>query len=142
MKCGNASRLSVALLCLAATTALTACAGFPPTAADMADVPVVRFGQPAPADKNFVMFYPEGAPLPVKATVKGTLLKRSDEKMLEVSTVRDIYIYREWVSFDGKEWLRGDQVNSGRIEVLLPGGNGTDPGVLSVTFDAKTEPGK
>ncbi|WP_448204039.1 hypothetical protein [Azospirillum sp. sgz302134] len=142
MSIGNATRLSTRhlskiALCLAAAASLSACAGIPPSADEMAKLPVVRYGQPAPADKNFVLLYPAGAPLPVVASVKGDLLQRTDEKTLEVSTKRDIYTYREWVSFDGKTWERGDNATSSRFEILLPGGDGVSPGKLSASFDKK-----
>lgn len=116
---------------------LGACAGIAPTADEMAKVPVVRFGQPAPADGNFVLHYPAGAKLPVVASVKGSLLSRTDEKTLEVSPARDIYVYRQWVSFDGRTWQAGDAATVNRFEVELPGKDGTGPGRLSATFDAK-----
>lgn len=126
-----------AALCL---PLLGACAGLPPTAEEMAKVPVVRFGQPAPANGDFVLHYPAGAKLPVVASVTGSLLSRTDEKTLEVSPVRDIYLYRQWISFDGRTWQPGDGATANRIDLNLPGKDGTAPGRFAAIFDAKPAP--
>lgn len=122
---------------LAVVLSLGACA-VPPSSADMADVPVVRFGQSAPADKEFVLHYPAGTSLPVVASVDGSLLARSDKATLDVATNRDVYVFRQWVSFDGKTWMRGDSAVTGNFEIVLPGQRtGGDPGTLSARFDVR-----
>lgn len=126
------------LMSLALTLSLGACA-VPPGAADMADVPVVRFGQAAPAGKEFVLYYLAGTPLPVVATVDGSLLAKSGKATLDVATNRDVYVFRQWVSFDGKTWTRGDSAVTGNFEVVLPGQRtGGEPGALSARFDVRS----
>lgn len=128
-----------------AWTALIACllplgaCAIPPSGADLADVPVVRFGQPAPAGKDFILFYPAGTPLPVLATVDGSLLAKTGQSALEVATVRDVYVFRQWVSFDGKTWVAGNNAVGGRFEITLPGERtGAEPGTLSARFDLRS----
>jgi hypothetical protein len=133
MKC-----VSLAIL-VAATLGLGACAGIPPTSEEMAKIPVVRYGSPAPADGEFVLFYPAGAPLPVVTSVGGSLLEQPAQATLDVALKRDVYLYRYWVSFDGKTWQVGDGVVEGNFTITLPGGSdGKAPGAMSASFDLKS----
>lgn len=128
----------VSLAILAATLGLGACAGIPPTASEMAAVPVVRYGNQAPAGGEFVLHYPAGAALPVVASVDGTLLGRSAQATLDVAVKRDVYVYRNWVSFDGKTWQSGNGAVDGEFRITLPGEtDGKAPGSMSARFDLK-----
>lgn len=127
------------LILLAAVAAsLGACAGIPPSGAEMASVPVVRYGNPAPADGRFVLLYPAGSPLPVVASVGGSLLERPAQSALDVALKRDVYLYRNWVSFDGKIWQAGDGVVASDFRITLPGeADGKAPGSMTARFDLK-----
>ncbi|NOU00209.1 MAG: hypothetical protein HOO95_01340 [Gallionella sp.] len=122
---------------------LVGCSGMmPPKARDMAQIPIIRFGDDAPANEEFILLYPAGASLPVSASVSGTLLAQSDSATLHVATKQDVYAYKQWVSFDGKTWQRSDKVISGKFEIFVPGTgvNGIDgksPGKLSAEFNLK-----
>ncbi len=109
-----------------------------PSEKSMAQVPVVRFGNPAPAGKEFVVMYPAGTPLPIVASVGGTLMDQGDKATLHVTLKRDVYVYRRWVSFDGKNWKYGHHAVDGKFEIKLPGmENGSNPGALGLEFDAR-----
>lgn len=132
-------RIPVAAL-LVATAALAGCAGMmpPPSAAEMAAIPVVRYGEATPAGGEHVLLYPAGAPLPVVASVYGSLLAKPAQARMEVATNRDVYIYKSWVSFDGKTWMAGNQAVGGEFEMTIPGEKDTKaPGTLSARFDLK-----
>ncbi|WP_448188333.1 hypothetical protein [Azospirillum sp. sgz301742] len=131
-------RKLLAALVLAGSS-LGGCVGlFPPGAEDMAKLPVVRYGEAAPAGGEYVRLYPAGVPLPVVAGVSGTVLTKPAQARLEVATNRDIYVYRTWVSFDGKTWQAGDKVMDARFEMKLPGETDTKaPGALTAQFDLK-----
>lgn len=129
-------------LCLVAAVAcalgLGACAAVPPSAEETAQLPVVRFGEPAPTGKRFITHYPKSVPLPVIAMIDGTLLDRTAKAMLEVTVKRDVYLYGPWISFDGKSWLNGEGAVTTDIRLLLPGHDGGKaPGELSARFDLK-----
>lgn len=130
-----ASSTTLALIALA----LAGCSGMmPPSANDMAQIPTVRFGDEAPAGKEFAILYPAGIPLPATASIKGSLLEKSDEATLHVTLKRDVYIFRNWVSFDGKNWQRSDKLVGGKFEIEIPGTRtGKNPGKLSAEFDQK-----
>lgn len=122
---------------------LVGCSGMmPPKAKDMAQIPIVRFGDDAPAGKEFALLYPAGMSLPVNASVSGTLLAQSDKATLHVTLKQDVYAYKQWVSFDGKTWQRSDKVIGVKIELTVPGTgkNGMDgksPGNLGTEFNLK-----
>ena len=118
---------------------LSGCASlFPPKAEDLANVPVVRFGEAAPAGGEFVMYYPKGAPLPVRASVDGNLLGAKAEASMQAAVNRDIYQYKQWLSFDGKTWVYGRDAVSGEFRIDLPGlKDGRNPGTLSAEFNLK-----
>lgn len=126
---------AIALAC----SALSACAGLqPPPSEEIAALPVVAYGQPAPAGKPFVLHYPAGTPLPVKTAVTGSLLEREGRADLQVSLKRDVYVYQHWASFDGKTWQRGNELVAGKIAMTLPGeSDGRAPGSLSAEFNLK-----
>lgn len=124
---------------LAATATLAGCAGLmAPGADEMAKVPVVRYGEAAPAGGEHVLLYPAGAPLPVVASVSGTLLAKTGEARMEVATSRDVYVYKNWLSFDGKNWMSGSQAVGGEFAITLPGEKDSKaPGTMSARFDLK-----
>jgi hypothetical protein len=116
--------------------ALGACASLPPPPA--ADLPVVRYGDTAPAGKEFILHYPAGAKLPVAVAVSGSLLDTSAKETLSVSLKRDVYMKGPWVSFDGKTWIPGHDAVTGKIDFALPGvDDGRSPGRLGAEFNLK-----
>lgn len=119
------------------TLTATGCATVPPSSSEMERMPVVRFGDTAPATP-FVLLYPAGTPLPVTASITGTLLEKSDEATLKVTLKQDIYRYKQWASFDGKHWQRGDKLVHGEYRITLPGDNdGHTPGSMAAEFNLK-----
>ena len=88
----------------------------------MANVPIVKFGETAQVKANeFILHYPAGTPLPVMAAVRGDLLEKTDQANLTVTLKKDIYLYRNWVSFDGKTWLDGEKTINSQFKIDLPG---------------------
>ncbi|MCH2219093.1 MAG: hypothetical protein MK097_02030 [Dechloromonas sp.] len=112
--------LRPALLVLV-TLALGACANLSaPSTADIARLPVVDYGQNPPADE-FILRYPAGSDLPVVASIEGSLLEKTDRATLTVRVKRDVYVYRNLASLDGKSWQPGEQIIGGRVWMTLPG---------------------
>ena len=122
---------------------LSACASLTsPSPDEIARLPVVRYGQPAPADGNFVLLYPAGVDLPVIAKVDGSLLAKTDQARLNVRVKQDVYTYRDQVSFDGKTWHNGQIVIGGKFGFSLPGEKDSkrdakSPGELAAEFNLK-----
>lgn len=127
-------------LCLAlAALSLSACASLlPPSAEEAAALPTVRFGQTAPAGKDYVLLYPAGAPLPMDVSITGNLFEKNEQATLNPRLKRDIYLYKTWASYDGKTWQRATQLVGGKIELRLPGEtDGRTAGALSAEFHEK-----
>jgi hypothetical protein len=125
---------------LAATATLAGCTGLmpPPSADEMAKIPVVRYGETASASGDYVLLYPAGAPLPVVASVSGSLLAKPGLARMEVATNRDVYAYKSWLSFDGKTWMPSDKAVGGEFAITLPGETDSKaPGTMSARFDLK-----
>ena len=125
---------------LAATATLAGCAGLmpPPGADEMAKIPVVRYGEAPSAGGDYVLLYPAGAPLPVVASVSGSLLSKPGLARMEVATNRDVYLYKNWLSFDGKNWMSATRAVGGEFAITLPGETDSKaPGTMSARFDLK-----
>lgn len=128
-------------LCLGiAALSLSACASLmpPPSAETVAALPTIRFGQPAPESKDFVLLYPAGALLPMDVSITGNLFEKNEQTTLTPRLKRDIYLYKIWASYDGKTWQRATQLVGGKIELRLPGEtDGRTAGALSAEFHEK-----
>lgn len=122
---------------LATMVLMTGCASIiPPSTESMTQVPVVKYGEQAPDNQKFVLFYPAGTPLSVIASVKGTLFEKTDEANLEVKLKKDLYVYGDWVSLDGQHWTSKSHVVKGTFGLELPGWKkGNEPGTLHAEFD-------
>ena len=130
----NTFCLTVAALSLSACASLTP----PPSAETVAALPTIRFGQPAPESKDFVLLYPAGAPLPMDVSITGNLFEKNEQTTLTPHLKRDIYLYKIWASYDGKTWQRATQLVGGKIELRLPGEtDGRTAGALSAEFHEK-----
>lgn len=125
-------------LALFAST-LTGCAGLtPPNAKDMTQITNVRYGENAPNGKEFIIFYPAGVALPIVASVNGTLLAQEDQATLHVTLKRDIYVFKQWVSFDGQRWQSSRDLLSSNFAIEIPGiRDGKNPGKLHAEFNLK-----
>lgn len=123
--------------------ALSACASLSgPSAEEISRLPVVRYGQPAPAGQNFVLHYPAGAELPINAKVAGNLFEKTDQATLIVKLKQDVFMYRDQASFDGKTWSTGHHLVSGKFWLALPGDkdgqrDAQSPGELAAEFNLK-----
>ena len=122
---------------LATLLSLSGCANLStPSAQSLAQIPVIKFGEIAQGEH--ITLYPAGVSLPVISSVKGTLLEKTDESTLNVTLKKDVYLYKQWISFDGKNWMPGNKIVSGKVMLTLPGEkNGNEAGTLSAEFNLK-----
>ena len=130
-------KLTRILIIAAACAALGACATLPPSSAEIAKVPQIRFGQPLPKDNNYVLLFPAGTPLPVYAAVDGSLFERGDNATLHVTLKRDVYVYRQFASFDGKDWHYSRNLVDTNLELQIPQKDGSNAGLLHLKLDQK-----
>ena len=113
-----------------------------PTPEEIARLPVVTYGEKAPADGDFVLRYPAASHLPIEVSVHGNLLAQSDRAELKVRLKQDVYLYRDQLSFDGKTWSRDKERVGGHFSISLPGfknnrPDAVSPGAMSAEFNLK-----
>lgn len=126
--------LGLTILSLSGCATLT-----PPAAEKIATLPVVEFPAP-PATEEYILKFPAGKLIPTRVIIEGSALARGAEESLAVSLPRDLYLYRQWVSEDGKTWRAGQDEMEIRVTVLLPSHERPQPGEIRVKVDRKNPP--
>lgn len=128
------------VLISALALSLSACAGLtPPSASELAHAPRIELGQPLPSGDNYILHYPAGKPLAVSTVVDGSLFERAEASELHVVLRRDIYVFRRFASFDGKNWQRANKLIDTKLELQIPQNDGSHAGLLHMTLNQKTE---
>ncbi len=130
-------KLAHILIAATACAALTACAGIPPSTAEIAKVPQIQFGQPLPEDNNYVLHFPAGTPLPVSTIVDGNLFEHEGQATFHVTLKRDVYTYRQFASFDGQNWQPSRKLIETQLELQIPQKGGSNAGMLHIKMDQK-----
>jgi hypothetical protein len=127
----NKSSLIIVIAC----AALTACACFAPTSAEIAKAPQIRFGQPLPKEGDYVLLFPAGTPLPVSVAVGGNLFEREQQATLQVTLKRDVYVFGHFASFDGKNWSRSYKLIKSELKLEIPQKDGSNAGLLRLNMN-------
>jgi hypothetical protein len=125
------------LMIVVACAALTACASFPPSSAEIAKSPQLRFGQPLPKEGDYVLLYPAGTPLPFFVAVGGNLFEQAQQTVMHVTLKRDVYVFGHFASFDGKNWSRGFELIKGELRLEIPQKDGGNAGMLRLDLNQK-----
>jgi hypothetical protein len=118
-------------------TVLTACAGLPPNASELAAVPIIQFGQPLPEGKDYILHFPAGSPLPVSTKVGGNLFVQDEQATLNVTLKREVYLYGQFASFDGQNWKRAGKLIETKLELQIPQKNSGNAGLLQLQLNQK-----
>ncbi|USF86327.1 hypothetical protein [Candidatus Endoriftia persephonae] len=93
--------LSTMLLALG----ISGCASMaPPSSAEMAKLPVVEIGSGTPDSPDYVLHIPAGQTFPVELVIDGSMLQQKAGANTQVSLQRELYLYKQWLSYDGKSW--------------------------------------
>ncbi|MCI0504546.1 MAG: hypothetical protein L0Z73_00405 [Gammaproteobacteria bacterium] len=106
---------------------LSGCATWQKPSADLATkIPVIEIGQPKPEGNEYILLVRAGKDIPVKLTVDGSFLSKEGATETTVNVRQDVYLYKQWSSFDGKEWERG------LFQVLISAGVGPEGGNVDI----------
>jgi hypothetical protein len=128
------------LLCftlIGAAIALSGCASLTKPSDDkLASLPVVELGN-TPPSSEFVLKIPAGKPISTKVTLDGTALVNPVEQTLISSVPRDIYVYKNWVSEDGRQWKKVDELFGVQLTVALPSTESPKGGDIHLTVNKK-----
>lgn len=123
-----------------ATTALillSGCAAMPPSAESLAQTPVVRFGETPPVNKDYVLHFTAGQPIPVKLSVVGNAFQQPGSETVRVSLVRDIYVHKNWMSYDRRNWIDANQALDLKMDVHIPSYEYPHDGIVRILMDFK-----
>lgn len=105
----------------------------PPPTDTIAQLPVVRVGDPAPQTGDYVVFYPAAAKVPVNLRTSGSLFKNDQTVRAQVALAKDLYVYKYWASHDGKSWTHSHTL----LDVDFGGGFDLSGLQANIKLDAK-----
>lgn len=125
--------LSLSTLCLS----LGGCASMSgPDTAELNKLPVVQYGQPVPADGNYVLHFPAGVAIDTPVTFKGNMFEREATADVSVKPVKDIYVHKQWLSYDGEHWMDANKAIDLKVQVVVPGYHRPEPGYVTLEMNA------
>lgn len=100
-------------------------------------LPVITFGEPVPQGQEFILHFPAGKPIGTNVTIEGNLFDKPAKKQMSVKPNKDIYAYKDWVSFDKKHWNIGKETLAVKAKIKLPGPTHPEPGIIYLRVDEK-----
>lgn len=98
---------------------LNACA-VQPSQSEIQALPVIQLGDAIPKNGEYILYFPAGKKITTTAEIKGDIFERVASKPLSVALKRDIYSYKNWLSYDKLTWLSDKDVLAVRLELNLP----------------------
>ena len=126
-------------LMLVSGLALSGCAQLP-AEQDLAQYPVITFGDSVPEGKPYILHFVAGKPIPTAVLIDGNLLQQTAEQTLTVTLARDIYSFKKWASFDGKHWDDARKLLAIKLDVKIPGYQYPRNGHIHLQVDQKPNP--
>jgi hypothetical protein len=96
-------------------------------------LPVLEPGQEKPDGNDYVLLLRSGADVPVTVTLSGSLLSNESTTHTTIQLTRDLYLYKQWSSFDGKTWEKKN------FNLLIGAGLGLEGGIVTITIDEITK---
>jgi hypothetical protein len=122
---------------LVAILVLSGCASLSrPSAEQLAALPTVEFPNTPPTG-DFIFKLPGGKPIPTQVIIEGSALASGASQTLNATLPRDLYVYRNWVSEDGKNWKPAGELLKVEVAVTLPSQEHPKPGEIRVKVDRK-----
>ncbi len=124
------------ILALAASLLIAGCASWQtPSPEALGNLPVVKFGDPIPAGRDYVLFFPPDTPIATTVSIKGSIFSKEAEQSLNVTLHRGIYSYKNLMSYDRVTWLDGRKALKTYVGVQLPGYVHPEPGWVRIRLD-------
>lgn len=137
-------KLASLALPLLLATSLAACSGLQrstgslPDAAVLEALPVIKLGQAKPAQGDYIVYLPASEPVSATTKVQGTLFEKTDSKELQVKLKQDLYLYKNWVSTDKRQWVKDADAITGNVHVKLPGYDNPQAGEVLIELNTKS----
>jgi hypothetical protein len=104
-----------------------------PDVSSINSLPVLEPGQETQNDEEYVLLLRSGVDVPVTITLSGSLLSKESTTHTSIQLKRDLYLYKQWSSFDGKTW---EEKN---FNLLIGTGLGLEGGIITITIDEITK---
>ena len=82
--------------------------------------PVVRVDAPLPKTDRYILQFPAGYRVTTMVLFNGNLFGDSAQQPLTVTFNRDVYVYKDWVSFDRETWVQADQAFDFTLDIQFP----------------------
>lgn len=119
------------VLC-AGVMSLSACnVNEPPAASLIDEVPVIELGTETAPEGEYILHVPADKTVPVSVSVNGSFLAKSASVSAEIQVQQDLYIYKQWSSFDGRQW----QPSHGLFDTRMRAGLTPEGAVVNVRFN-------
>ena len=93
---------------------------------------VAQLGDTEPAEKgSYILHIPAGQRVPIRILIDGTMFRNDENIEAEVSLAHDLYLYKYWASYDGKNWKKWNDL----VKIGVSSGMGTKGAELNATID-------
>ena len=99
--------------------------------------PLIRLGDPKPADGQYILHLPAGEPVPTKVLIKGNVFREQEAQEVYATPKKDIYFFENWISFDRSKWTRARETLDLGWDVTIPGYGSPEPGTILIKVDRK-----
>lgn len=107
-----------------------------PDATKLEKLPVVPYGQPVPENGEYVLHFPAGVSIETPVIFQGDLFQQASREVLIVKPARDIYLHKQWLSYDGKHWEDARKAIDLKGDVVLPSYDHPEPGYVLLEFNS------
>jgi len=124
-------------LALATFLLMAGCASWQTPSEALSNLPVVKFGDPIPADRDYVLFFPPDTPITTTVSIKGSIFAKEAEQTLIVTLRRGIYSHKNWMSYDRVTWLDGRTALKTNVGMQFPGYVHPEPGWVKIRMDER-----
>ena len=99
--------------------------------------PLLKLGDPKPAGEEYVLHLPKGEPFPTKLIIEGGLLEKNVAEDVFAVPKKDIYFYKDWMSFDMRTWKRARATLGIDWDVGVPSWKNPKPGHLKIIINER-----
>lgn len=93
--------------------------------------PVIKMGSDKPEHDDYILFIPADQEFPIELEVAGSMINKTGKAEATVSLNRDVYLYKYWASYNGKEWQRLKEA----FGLKLSAGMQADGGMVTIELE-------